>query len=62
MLVRKDSHGESPSIRSSIESNTILIGQKPLMSCATAIVRQINSGGNELSVEARGRAISKAVH
>jgi len=44
-----------------IPSNTILIGQKPLMSYATAIVMQVNSGSNELSVKARGRVISKAV-
>jgi len=47
--------------RSSIPMNTILIGQKPLMSYATAIVMQINSGSKELSVKARGRVISKAV-
>jgi DNA-binding protein len=47
--------------RSNIPSNTILVGQKPLMSYATAIVMQINSGTKELSVKARGRVISKAV-
>jgi len=47
--------------RSNIPSNTVLIGQKPLMSYATAIVMQINSGTKELSVKARGRVISKAV-
>ncbi len=47
--------------RSSIPSNTVLIGQKPLMAYATAIVMQINSGSKELSVKARGRVISKAV-
>jgi DNA-binding protein len=31
------------------------------MAYATAIVMQINSGSNELSVKARGRVISKAV-
>ncbi len=50
-----------PSTRSSIPPNTVLIGQKPLMAYATAIVMQINSGSNELSVKARGRVISKAV-
>ena len=47
--------------RSNIPANTVLIGQKPLMSYATAIVMQINSGSKELSVKARGRVISKAV-
>jgi DNA-binding protein len=50
-----------PSNRTSIPPNTVLIGQKPLMSYATAIVMQLNSGSNELSVKARGRVISKAV-
>ncbi len=50
-----------PATRSNIPTNTILIGQKPLMSYATAIVMQINSGSKELSVKARGRVISKAV-
>jgi len=50
-----------PAPRSNIPSNTILVGQKPLMSYATAIVMQINSGTKELSVKARGRVISKAV-
>jgi DNA-binding protein len=47
--------------RSSIPSNTIFIGQKPLMSYVTAIVMQFNSGSNELAVKARGRMISQAV-
>lgn len=47
--------------QSGIPSNTILIGHKPLMSYATAIVMQVNTGGKELSVKARGRVISKAV-
>jgi len=52
---------EAPSARTNLPSNTVLIGQKPLMSYATAIVMQINSGSKELSVKARGRVISKAV-
>ena len=52
---------QRPPSRSGIPSNTVLIGQKPLMSYATAIVMQINSGTKELSVKARGRVISKAV-
>ncbi|HYB67446.1 MAG TPA: DNA-binding protein Alba [Candidatus Acidoferrales bacterium] len=51
----------APSTRGNIPTNTVLIGQKPLMSYATAIVMQINSGSKELSVKARGRVISKAV-
>jgi DNA-binding protein len=47
--------------RSSIPSNTIFIGQKPLMTYVTAIVMQLNSGSKEIAVKARGRMISQAV-
>jgi DNA-binding protein len=47
--------------RSGIPSNTIYIGQKPLMSYVTAIVMQLNSGSKEIAVKARGRTISQAV-
>jgi len=50
-----------PPTRSSIPSNTIFIGQKPLMSYVTAIVMQLNSGSKEVAVKARGRMISQAV-
>ncbi len=50
-----------PPIRSNIPSNTIFIGQKPIMSYVTAIVMQFNSGSRELTVKARGRMISQAV-
>jgi DNA-binding protein len=60
-LAEKTSNERAPSNRTNIPPNTVLIGQKPLMSYATAIVMQINSGSNELSVKARGRVISKAV-
>jgi DNA-binding protein len=50
-----------PTRNSNIPSNTVLIGQKPLMAYATAIVMQVNSGTKDLSVKARGRVISKAV-
>ncbi len=52
---------KSPSRQGGIPPNTVLIGQKPLMAYATAIVMQVNSGSKDLSVKARGRAISKAV-
>jgi len=60
-LAEKTGNERPPSNRTNIPSNTVLIGQKPLMAYATAIVMQINSGSNELSVKARGRVISKAV-
>jgi DNA-binding protein len=60
-MAEQTSAQETPSTRSSIPSNTIFIGQKPLMSYVTAIVMQFNSGSNELAVKARGRMISQAV-
>jgi DNA-binding protein len=50
-----------PTRQSRPPSNTIFIGQKPIMAYVTAILMQINSGSNEVSVKARGRAISAAV-
>jgi DNA-binding protein len=44
-----------------VPSNAVLIGKKPLMAYATAIVMQANTGNGEFAVKARGRAISKAV-
>lgn len=52
---------KAPPTRGNIPSNTIFIGQKPLMSYVTAIVMQFNSGSKELAVKARGRMISQAV-
>jgi len=60
-LTEKTMTERSSSSRGNLPTNTVLIGQKPLMSYATAIVMQINSGTPELSVKARGRVISKAV-
>jgi len=48
-------------MRSGIPPNTIFIGQKPLMTYVTAMVMHFNSGSKELTVKARGRAISQAV-
>ena len=50
-----------PSRQSGIPSNTVFIGQKPIMAYVTAIVMQFTSGSNEVSIKARGRAISAAV-
>jgi DNA-binding protein len=47
--------------RAPIPPNTILIGKKPLMSYATAVMMHFHSGAKELTVKARGRAISRAV-
>ena len=50
-----------PTRQSGIPSNTVFIGQKPIMAYVTAILMQINSGSSEVIVKARGRAISAAV-
>ena len=44
------------------DENTILVGGKPPMSYVLAIVTQFNtSGSDEVTIKARGRAISRAV-
>ncbi|PKK85881.1 MAG: DNA-binding protein Alba [Thermoplasmata archaeon HGW-Thermoplasmata-1] len=43
------------------EENTVLIGNKPPMSYVLAVISQFNSGSNEITIKARGRAISRAV-
>ena len=50
-----------PSRQNGIPSSTIYIGQKPVMAYVTAILMQFSSGSNEVSIKARGRAISAAV-
>lgn len=47
--------------RGNIPPDTILIGKKPLMAYATAVMMHFNMGKKELTVKARGRAISHAV-
>jgi DNA-binding protein len=50
-----------PTRQSGILSNTVFIGQKPIMAYVTAIVMQFTSGSSEVKIKARGRAISAAV-
>jgi len=47
--------------RAPIPPDTILIGKKPVMAYATAVMMHFQSGAKELTVKARGRAISRAV-
>lgn len=49
------------SAREPIPPDTILIGKKPIMAYATAIMMHFQSGAKELTVKARGRTISTAV-
>jgi len=41
--------------------NVILVGKKPAMNYALATIIQFNQGAKEVTVKARGMAISKAV-
>jgi DNA-binding protein len=41
--------------------NAVFVGNKPVMNYVLAVLTQFNSGIKEVSVKARGRAISRAV-
>jgi DNA-binding protein len=41
--------------------NAVFVGNKPVMNYVLAVLTQFNSGVTEVSVKARGRAISRAV-
>src|SRR2546430_3784892 len=47
--------------RTDIPADTILIGKKPIMAYATAVMMHYNTGAKKLTLKARGRAISTAV-
>ena len=47
--------------RAPIPPDTILIGNKPVMAYATAVMMHFHGGSNILTIKARGRAISRAV-
>jgi len=50
-----------PRAREPIPPDTILIGKKPIMAYATAVMMHLQSGAKTLTVKARGRSISTAV-
>jgi DNA-binding protein len=43
------------------ESNAVLIGKKPVMNYVLACITVFHGGAKEVSVKARGRAISRAI-
>ena len=43
------------------EDNIVYIGNKPVMNYVLAVVTQMNNGTPEVTLKARGRAISRAV-
>lgn len=46
---------------SMIEDNVVYIGSKPVMNYVLAVVTQFNNGAKEVTIKARGKAISRAV-
>jgi len=56
-----DGTAAQPRARQPIPPDTILIGKKPIMAYATAIMMHLQSGSQQLTVKARGRTISTAV-
>ena len=57
----KEMESQPPKPRAPIPPDTILIGNKPVMSYATALMMHFHGGKNILTIKARGRAISRAV-
>jgi DNA-binding protein len=43
------------------DSNAVLIGRKPVMNYVLACITLFHSGAKEISIKARGRAISRAI-
>lgn len=58
---RKTERAPAQVRRSDIPADTILIGKKPIMAYATAVMMHYNTGAKKLTLKARGRAISTAV-
>ena len=44
-----------------MKENTVFVGNKPIMNYVLAVVIQFNNGANEVTIKARGKAISRAV-
>jgi len=43
------------------DDDVVYIGNKPVMNYVLAVVTQFNNGASEVTIKARGRAISRAV-
>lgn len=52
---------ESQPLQEQRDPNTIFIGRKPTMNYVLACLTHIQSGGEGITVKARGKAISRAV-
>jgi len=44
-----------------LQSNVVLIGRKPVMTYVLSVISLISSGNTEVTLKARGRAITSAV-
>jgi len=47
--------------REKTSENVVFIGIKPVMNYVLAVITQFNMGGGDVTLKARGRAISRAV-
>ena len=43
------------------ENNVVFVGNKPVMNYVLAVVKEFNNGATDVTIKARGRAISRAV-
>ena len=43
------------------KENIVFVGNKPVMNYVLAVITQFNNGAEEVSIKARGKAISRAV-
>ena len=48
-------------VEKTANDNVVFVGSKPVMNYVLAVVTQFNNGHKDVHVEARGRAISRAV-
>ena len=60
-MAQEEKPTSSQKPREPIPPDTILIGKKPIMAYATAVMMHFQSGAQVLSIKARGRSISTAV-
>jgi len=52
---------EKSALREKTAENVVFIGIKPVMNYVLAVITQFNVGGGDVTLKARGQAISRAV-
>ena len=60
MAEEKPVAAEKP-VEKPAEENVVFVGVKPVMNYVLAVITQFNEGGKEITLKARGKAISRAV-